>query len=213
MATKLKAGTHTVELTVRRGTDPRKAARRVADMHRARNRIIDEHNRRILGVVPPETDFVDGKQGVPFEMVRLDGGTILTRYETLAEVLQWIEFQLISNSPYLTGAYAGSHKLYADYDETDPSNPAPAETYTFISTLPYSRKIERGQSRQAPEGVYEGVAAIARSRWGHFAEIRFTYDAVFNATIQDYASAARSGRAARAEHVANRFPAIRIRYK
>ena len=82
-----------------------------------------EHNRRILGVVPPETDFVDGRRNAPLETVRLDGGVILTVYELLNEVLEWIEVQLIANSPYLTGAYAASHKLYADGVETDRTEP------------------------------------------------------------------------------------------
>ena len=92
---------------------------------------------------------------------------------------------MIANSPYLTGAYAASHKLYADGVETDAQNPKPAERYVFLSTLPYARKIEGirkggekkpGQSKQAPDGVYEGVAALARARFGNLAWIRFTFD-------------------------------------
>ena len=62
------------------------------------------------------------------ETVRLNGGVILTVYQLLNEVLEWIEVQLIANSPYLTGRYAASHKLYADGVETDAQNPRPAET-------------------------------------------------------------------------------------
>ena len=76
---RLTRNAHTVELTVRKGMDPIAQRRRVANIHRRRNREIDEHNRRILGVVPPETDFVDGRRNAPLETVRLDGGVILTR--------------------------------------------------------------------------------------------------------------------------------------
>jgi hypothetical protein len=201
--------------------DPVAARRRVAAIHRRRNIQIDEHNRRILGVVPPETDFVDGRRNAPLETVKLDGGVIVTTYQLLNDVIEWIETQLIFNSPYLTGEYAASHQLFADGSRVDPTNPPPAQKYTFISTLPYARKIERGLSPQAPEGVYEGVAALARARFGNIAYIRFTFEAVVEGGLQDYASVALGGRragktataaarAARQAHVEARFPAIVI---
>jgi hypothetical protein len=45
----------------------------------------------------------------------------------------------------------------------------------FVNVQPYARKIERGESPSAPEGVYEAVATLARQRFGNVARIRFEY--------------------------------------
>jgi hypothetical protein len=53
-----------------------------------------------------------------------------------------------------------------------------ASRYEFVSTVPYARKIERGLSPQAPDGVYQVVAVLAQKRFGNVARIRFSYRAL-----------------------------------
>lgn len=134
------------------------------------------HNKSVLGVVPPHKEYVDGKLGVPLETVNTDRGHIVFQFELGNEILRWIGEQLVLNSPVLTGQYARSHVLLADGVEIDADGKIPAaETYTFTNIQPYSRKIERGLSDQAEDGVFEVVAALAAKKFGNVARIRFTY--------------------------------------
>jgi hypothetical protein len=138
-----------------------------------------DKNSRALGVVPPHRQFVDGKAGVALETVDPDRGTIVFQFELVDELLRWIGEQLVTHSPFLTGQYTRSHVMLADGVEVDPDGHiAPAETYLFVNIAPYARKIERGESDQAPDGVYEVVAALAQRRFGNIARVRFTYRAL-----------------------------------
>lgn len=134
-----------------------------------------ETNRRVLGVVPPHTITVDGKEGAPLASVRPDG-IIRAEFELVNEALAWINTQLQMHSPVLSGRYAKSHELFADGVDTENPNAAPpAQEYVFLNIQPYARKIERGQSSQAPDGVYQAVATLARRRFGNVARIDFSY--------------------------------------
>lgn len=134
-----------------------------------------ETNRRVLGVVPPHTITVDGKEGAPLASVRPDG-IIRAEFELVNEALAWINTQLQMHSPVRSGRYAKSHELFADgVDTENPNNPPPAQEYVFLNIQPYARKIERGQSSQAPDGVYQAVATLARRRFGNVARIDFSY--------------------------------------
>lgn len=132
-------------------------------------------NRQALGAVPPYEVYVDGRAGAPLTAVKPDG-IIRAEFELVSEALVWINTQLQMHSPVLSGRYAKSHELFADGIETDnPNNPPPAAEYVFMNTQPYARKIERGQSSQAPDGVYQAVATLAQRRFGNVAKITFSY--------------------------------------
>ena len=134
-----------------------------------------QQNKRVLGVVPPYDVYVDGREGAPLESVK-PNGVIRAEFQLVNEALAWISTQLQIHSPVLTGRYAKSHELFADgVDTENPNNAPPAEEYVFLNTQPYSRKIERGQSSQAPDGVYQAVATLAQRRFGNVAKISFSY--------------------------------------
>ena len=78
-----------------------------------------------------------------------------------ADVLVWISEQLFKFSPVKSGLYQKSHELFADgrHVEASASLIRFADEYIFVNTVPYARKIERGSSSQAPEGVYQSIAA------------------------------------------------------
>jgi hypothetical protein len=134
-----------------------------------------QQNKRVLGVVPPYDVYVDGREGAPLESVK-PNGVIRAEFQLVNEALAWISTQLQIHSPVLTGRFAKSHELFADgVDTENPNNAPPADEYVFINTQLYARKIERGRSPQAPDGVYQAVATLAQRRFGNVARISFSY--------------------------------------
>ena len=134
-----------------------------------------QQNAKVLGRVPPYDVYVDGSEGAPLTSVKPEG-TIRAEFQLVNEALAWILEQLQKHSPVLTGRYASSHELFADGTDVGNPNAAPeAEEYVFLNTQRYARKIERGQSPQAPDGVYQAVATLAQRRFGNVAKITFSY--------------------------------------
>jgi hypothetical protein len=202
---RLQPKSRTVELMVRKSLDPKVAAQTVARAHRTFVAEAEAQNRRVLGAVPPSETWVDGRKGAALESVNLAAGAIVTKFETFGEVLEYIDALLILHSPVLTGTYAKSHRLLADGVEVSGWETAgAAKEFLFISPLPYARKIERGESDQAPDGVYEGVAALAKNRFGNLVNIRFTFESI------DSAASRLTGAAKRAAQRDSRLPAIKV---
>lgn len=138
-------------------------------------------NRDVLGIVPGHEQVVDRVRGAPFTAVNPDKGVIFIEFDIRLDVFAYIGRLLVENSPMLTGQYQDSHQLYADDAPVAKFDPAAqAEEWVFLSTVPYARKIERGQSDQAPDGVYQAVAAMASRRFGNIASIKFTYRSLSN---------------------------------
>lgn len=142
-----------------------------------------ETNRRVLGVVPPYTVTVDGREAAPLASVKPDG-VVRAEFELVNEALAWINTQLQMHSPVLSGRYAKSHELFADgVDTENPNNAPPAQEYVFLNIQPYARKIERGLSSQAPDGVYQAVATLAQRRFGNVAKITFSYRTAIGGSV------------------------------
>lgn len=164
----------------------------------------------------PVKTFVDGVQNADERSVKLDGEIV---YELgLAEdVLKSISEELQKYSPVGVspdkhpGLYKSSHVIFADGVEVAVGSRIPeAREYIFVSALPYSDKIEKGQSSQAPGGVYELTAFQANARFGNVANISFIdYVGVFNGLTETYGL---RGKKTKLQHnkSANRFPAIRV---
>jgi hypothetical protein len=138
---------------------------------------VEAKNRAVLGETPPHKQVVDGNIGAPLESVNVEHGHITFEFSLARPMLEWIMTTLNKNSPFKTGRYRDSTIILADGVEIDAdaisSSPIAAE-YVFISTVPYARKIERGLSKQAPEGVFEVTADMAKRRFGNIANIRYT---------------------------------------
>jgi hypothetical protein len=139
----------------------------------------DAINTRALGYTPPHTTTVDGASSENLDAVRPDGVISFDFAIGLqAEIIKWILATLKARSPVLTERYQKSHFLYADGEEVDSPDGIEAAEWAIVSTVPYARKIERGLSRKAPNGVYDGadgVAAMAKARYSNIARIRFTF--------------------------------------
>jgi hypothetical protein len=169
-------------------------------------------NRQILGRVPNALVTVDGRVDPTLGSLRADS-VVVAEFELVNDVLIWIGDQLEQHSPVgRSGRYRASHTLLADGVEVRRGETVPpAEEYVFINTQPYARKIELGSSSQAPDGVYQVVAVLAK-RFGNIAKVSFGYRVPMFGAINQWASSTKSGskRRSRAEWL-RRQPAIIVR--
>lgn len=179
--TRIEGFDKSLRLTFAADLAPEARSRALASAARDGIETAAAQNERVLGARPPVETFVDGVRGAALERVKPDG-TIVAEFVLVQDALRWIAEQLALHSPVLTGRYRASHILFADDAEVPAGSPPPAAgEYVFLSPLPYARKIEAGRSNQAPDGVYEAVAALANRRFGNLARIRFTYRALASA--------------------------------
>lgn len=178
-AIRLKRNAIDARLVVNGLLSPERRKQAIVDYARAGLKESQEINKRAFGRVPPHDTFVDGRTDERLATVNPDKGVIVFRFQLALEIFEWIEDILIMSSPVgkepKSPEYSKSHVFFADNVQADPANPPPADVYVFLSTVPYARKIERGQSKQAPDGVYEGVAAMAARRFGNIARVRFGF--------------------------------------
>lgn len=157
-------------------TSPKAKSERLAAFAREQIAEADAINRNALGREVDREIIVDGQTGKPIEQVRPDG-VVFAEWSLIGGVLEWIGEELLKASPILTGKYMRSHVMFVDGVEHKPGDPLDegAAEYAFVNTQPYARKIERGLSPQAPDGVYEVIAALAAQRFGNQARIRYTF--------------------------------------
>lgn len=150
-------------------------------------------NERALGYVPDHDTFVDGAKVENLNTARARSVAIF-EFHLLEDVIRWVDDRLILHSPVgntpKSPEYSKSHTWFADDIEFDVDDIPPAERYVVLSTVPYARKIERGLSPQAPDGVYQGVAAEAVRRFGNIAYVGFTYRSIPGGSVGDWAQSA-----------------------
>lgn len=138
------------------------------------------------GQTPRHETFVDGRKGAPLASVRPDG-TIVFEFDLVVDMLRWIWEMLKKHSPVRSGKFQNSHILFADgFEVKEPAAIPTASSYVFLNVQPYARKIERGLSSQATEGVYEVVETLAHQRFGNVAKSRFTYQAFREGNLEAY---------------------------
>jgi len=178
-----------IELIFREDLSPEARSKHLANFAREKLKEGQDKNRQALGRLPDHTTFVDGTRRADETVVRPDG-TILYEFNLLEDMFGWVGEQLVIHSPYREGGYERGHRFFADGTEVEPGAPiSPKATeFVFLNIVPYARKIEKGLSNQAPEGVYEAVAALARRRFGNMAAIKFSYRAPAKGSILEYVS-------------------------
>ena len=210
-----------IQILINRDLSPAAQSLAIADFARGEIAKADEKNRRVLGRVPPKTITVDGRKNAALESVKPSGGSIITEWELIGDVLIWIGNALRDRSPVVSGAYRDAHTLFADGTEVEIGGNVPqAEEYVFLNPLPYARKIEVGKTRsgrdfvvQVPNRIYERTAKDAGKRFGNLASIKMSYRAPFQGNIIRYVTAG-SGRRDAAKHERDlRVPAIVVNLK
>lgn len=177
-----------------RTLSPAARSRMLADRAEEAIREAEAQNRAVLGQPVGYTVTVDGKEGASLSSVKPDG-RIVANFDLGHDVLEWIGAELVRSSPVLTGRYARSHVMEIDGSVWDGIGPMPeGRVFKFYNLQPYARKIEpgrsgalargpktrgtrrtqAGQSDQAPDGVYQAIAAVARERFGDVARVTYT---------------------------------------
>lgn len=168
------------EVLVRETFSPKARSAVIAEFARDQLAQAQGINAQALGYVPPHTTLVDGQLGMDEDRVRPDG-IIVYAFNLLPEIFAWIADQLKAHAPVRSGRFRDSFQFYADGALVDPlGTVSPAKEYVFLSSVPYARKIEGDasrppESRQAPHGVFQAVAALADQRFGNQALIRFSF--------------------------------------
>lgn len=214
-----------IDVLIAQDLSPEAQSRTLAEFAKEQLTDAQEQNGAALGRVPPHITYVDGVANRPESTVRPDG-SIAYEFELASEMLDWIAEQLETHSPVKSGRYRRSHTLWADGVEVNTASPSKydGQEYVFLSTVPYARKIEGSDSRppqstQAPDGVYEVVAALARQRFGNIAKISFGWRAPIGmggTMLEDWATSTalpRKGRKVQREHWLRRQPAIVVQMR
>jgi hypothetical protein len=189
-----------IDLLLADGLSPEAQSAAIADFAQS---VLDEAiaiDTEALGEAPEHQTIVDGVLGAALDSVRPDG-TIVFQFDLAGEVVAWIEQQLIVHSPVGSGKfdphpglYQRSHAVYADGAKVDAASiPPGTKEIVLAPTVPYARLIEPdgprpGESRQAPDGVYQAIAELARRRFAG-TEISFQYR-----TVPDMVALPPSGR-------------------
>lgn len=199
MATRTRVDSIERDITaiINRDLSPEAQSRALAGFAREQLAAAQAQNEQALGVVPPHATYVDGRQTEALETVRPDG-RIVFEFELINDALAWIGKALVEGSPVKTGKFASSFLVLADGAIVPPGAPLPlAHEYTFVNSQPYARKIERGFSAQAPDGVFDVVAYLADRRFGNIVDIRFGYTVLKTGAIDEWAGSARGAAFAR----------------
>lgn len=185
--TKVEPIARDVSLLLADALGPQVRSQLLADFARRQLAEAAEINRAATGHGSPVEVFVDGRKGAPLENVRPDG-VIVGVFDLMDDLFEWIGEMLVRNSPVRSGDYAASHTFLADGVAIDPGAKVPeAAEYVFVNVQPYARKIERGLSPQARDGVYEVVAVLASKRFGNVARIRFGFRSPLFGAVDEWA--------------------------
>lgn len=142
-------------------------------------------DRAILGREPPYVTVVDGRPGASESSVR-PGGTIVYLFNvggaSLEKAVDAAYRLLLELSPVKTGQYQSHHIMLVNGQQAAVAAGAEAlklsdtDVVSFVNLLPYSRKIERGLSSMAPDGVYETAQTALKATFGNLLNIGFSYD-------------------------------------
>lgn len=147
---------------------------------------IDEasaQNRSVLGRVPPYRVIVDGHHAAALESVQPDG-VIVAEWDLIDDTLIYIAELIERLSPERSGQFKRNNVIFADGTAIEIGGNIPqAEEYVFMNLTPYARKVERGLSKQAPDGVYQIAATMAKQRFGNVARISFSYRTAISGSI------------------------------
>ncbi|MFA7279813.1 MAG: hypothetical protein WC100_06935 [Sterolibacterium sp.] len=143
----------------------------------------DGINRRAYGKPIPHTTFVDGRETPNLATVK-PNGVIVAEWNFAEEIIAWCYKELRNQAPVLSGEYRDSITIFADDVAVEsPAAAASAEQVVIVATVPYARKLEgiagpKYMSSQAPDGIFQVVAAIAKKRFGNQAKIYYTFRGV-----------------------------------
>lgn len=198
-----------IEALISDELSPKAASRHLAGLARLARDEALRVNRAALGREPAYETFVDGRAGAAEETVKVPG-RIVYEFDVGLAMLREIEDLLVAASPVESGRYAKSFRMFVDGVEvlSGAEMPAVEEEVVFLNVQPYARKIERGQSDQAPDGVFQAVALVAGRKFSNVASVKFTYRSFVDGEVMSG-----GGASARKAAQVNRTPAIVVRLR
>lgn len=157
----------------------RRATQEAFGRHRA-------ENYAALGVALPEEIRTDGVPNKRPEDMVIGGNATLTTGQPAdriipftLELLERVSPRGRSNSKPESKRYAKNHAVFVDGQRIEPPYLLPPgwTRLVFANLVPYARKIERGLSKQRPNGVYEIVVYPEVQReFGDVYEVSFAYE-------------------------------------
>jgi hypothetical protein len=216
--TKISVVSRDVEAMVAEAADPARRVEMFVSFAREAFGEVDAQNRAAAGREIPSTHAVDGVAGAPLASAKV-GSTIAWEWQLGIGIVAETLALLISGAPKRSGRFSKSFLVFADGVETAPEA-IPPETIEVVitNTQPYARKIERGKVGGKP-AFFQGVAAVARSRFGNGAQVKFTFTSLADRGSSSVVEWARTtkmkvGRRAggRRTEWLTRQPAISIRF-
>jgi hypothetical protein len=171
----------------------------LAGFARAEIEIYDRANTAALGAKVPYETFVDGVKSSNLLSVRPDG-VIVAEWDIGVELVRWIYTTLREKAPVLKGDYRDSITIFADDRAVaDPAGAVGVDQVVIMSTVPYARKLEgvagkKYMSSQAPDGVFQVVAAMAKRRFSNQAKISYTFRNIggMTSSLEGWASGRRT---------------------
>lgn len=175
-------GTAIRQMTTRLRSPEAQSKRLASFAKREIARVKRENEAALERKLTPPRITVDGRKNAPLQSVK-PSGTIVAEFNLNIVAVQWILSELHKVSPVLSGEYERSHIVLADGVEIDAAKLPKASEFIIVSVSPYARKIEgiagrKPLSDQAPDGVYEAVAVVARNRFKQEAAVKFTFQEV-----------------------------------
>ena len=163
------------------------------------------------------TTYVNGREGAALETATVPG-VIRFEFGYLDYVVDSIWQLLVQQSPYRAkrdGAnppthYRDEHLLMINGQEvtSPPQELGRNAEIAFVNIQPYARKIEKGFSGQAPNGVYQQVARLAHARFGNLVSVTYSWLQITGAGPSGPASRHRTQRQKAQD---DNFPAIIIK--
>lgn len=143
-------------------------------------------NLAALGYPLPESLSTDGVANKPPEEMRIGGASTLTFGQPAAriipftlELLERVSPRGRSNSKPDEERYYRNHAVFIDGQRLEAPYLMPLDwtRMVFVNLRPYDRKIERGLSKQRPNGVYEAlVLPEVQKEFGDLYYVSFNYE-------------------------------------
>lgn len=135
----------------------------------------DRANAEILSRRVASMRLVDGRENAPLTSIK-PGGAIVFRWSPMEIAADLAYAMILRASPVRSGEYRRHHIMLINGTEVAQGQKIGfGDRISITNLLPYARKIEMGSSSQAPDGVYESVAATLNHEIGDLVNVYFGY--------------------------------------